>query len=144
MKRIKSIILILLCFFMLGCSINRYDDPLVFSECKKLEHLKQVYEYDFSTVENAGVLIILAQPASWQLTVKNYQFYINEHHITAYKYSDAKILLDPGEYTLRGKVNFFGFSASKKIKIEPSGKTAVLFRGPVDMTTKGIFWDVQQ
>ena len=143
MKKIKSIFLVLLCFFMMGCSINRYNDSLVFSECRKLEHLKQTYEYNFSTGKNAGTLIIASQPASWQLAVKNYQFYINEHHITAYKYSDTTISLDSGEYIVKGKVNFFGFSASKKVKIEPGKKTAVIFRGPVAMTTKGIFWDVQ-
>jgi len=140
MKTTKWMTCILLCFFIMGCSVNRYNDPLVFSECKRLK--QRVYEYGFSTAENAGTLIIQSQPASMQLAVKNYQFYINEHHITVYKYSDTKILLDPGEYTLKGKVNFFGFSTTKKIKIEPEGEIIVLFRGPVDITTKGVFWDV--
>lgn len=129
--------------FVSGCAINRYNDPLVWHECKKLEQLKETYNYDFSTKDNHGTLLIFSQPASMQMAVKNYQFNIGGNKITAFKYSDTKILLDPGEYIITGKVNFFGLTTSKKIIITSDEETSVIFRGPMDMFSKGIFWDAE-
>ncbi|MBN1914175.1 MAG: hypothetical protein JW788_07245 [Candidatus Omnitrophica bacterium] len=76
-----------------------------------------------------------------QMAVKNYQFNLAGNDLTVFKYSDTKVLLDSGEYTITGRVNFFGLTASKRITIESGKETRLIFRGPMDMFAKGIFWD---
>lgn len=143
----KIFIALLAAMIFIGCaSINRYDDPLVLNECKKLDEkgLKQTYQFDFSQVKNTGKLIIFSQPASMQWMIENYYFTVNNQNIKVFKYSDTTITLDPGKYVIEGNCKGFGFAATIEVNIVAGKQVGVVFRGPLDIMTKGKFWQLKE
>jgi hypothetical protein len=105
--------------------------------------MKRSYSFNFSSGNQPGELILISQPASIQWVIENYQLQIGANRFMVFKYSETKVKLDPGKYKLKGWVRFFGLSTSQEIFIEPGKRIYYLFRGPLDMFTKGAFWQVE-
>lgn len=112
------------------------------SETNRLN--QEQYSFDFSTAEDVGELVIVSQPPAMQLMIKNYYFQIGDQKITVFKNSITTVKLDVGEHQIKGGVKAFGIPATYKFNIHSGESVSLIFHGPLDMLTKGKFWQIEQ